>query len=81
VTQYGWSGLDIAGTAVLDRIVVNNAGQQGAAIIARQPITLTNSTISNCSTWGLKKPATDTTDYTQTNTFTNVVSGNVGDLP
>ncbi len=56
----------------LDYTVIDHAGGGGvlnSAITAKTPIQLSNSTISNSATWGLKKADTDPTDYLTGNTF------------
>jgi hypothetical protein len=84
-----WSGLffDTGSSATLDYVTVAGAGREvyayehGANIATRVPITLTRSSLINSQRWGLKKAASDTNDYTATNTFSNNLSGNITDLP
>jgi len=80
-----WGGVsaELGATVQLDHAVIDHAGGGGAldgAIIAKTPIQLTNSTISNSASWGLKKADTDLTDYLTGNTFAGNVSGDVTDL-
>jgi hypothetical protein len=68
--------------AVLDFAIVDMAGTgQGANITALTPFTLTHSTVSNSSAWGLAKGATDLTDYLTGNIFLQNKAGDVHDLP
>lgn len=78
-----WGGLstEVGATAQLDYVVVDRAGANGSAISAGAPIGLTHSTISNSSSWGLKKSASDQTDYGANNAFLGNASGDVGTLP
>jgi len=80
-----WGGIsaELGATVQLDFSVIDHAGGGGvldSAITAKTPIQLSNSTISNSATWGLKKADTDPTDYLTGNTFEGNVSGNVTDI-
>ena len=80
-----WGGIyaDTGSTVQLDNTVVDRAGAgpNGSAVFAKSPIVLTHSTISNSSSWALKKAMTDLTDYLTGNSFQGNVLGNVTDLP
>jgi len=80
-----WAGIyaDSASSVQLDYAVVDRAGAgtSGSAIFAKAPIVLTNSRLSNSLSWGLKKAATDTTDYLIGNTFIGNADGNITTLP
>jgi len=80
-----WGGIyaDAGSTVRLDYALVDRAGAgtSGAAIFAKSPIVLTNSTISNSSSWALKKAATDAADYHVSNTFVGNLGGDITDLP
>jgi hypothetical protein len=84
-----WGGLYFAAgsTAILDYVTVSGGGDDTYAytypsnITAVGPITLTHSTISNSYGSGLRKSASDTTDYTVTNTFKNNASADIANLP
>ena len=80
-----WGGIsaELGAAVQLDYTVIDHAGGGGvlnSAITAKTPIQLSNSTISNSATWGLKKADTDPTDYLTGNTFEGNVSGNVTDI-
>lgn len=80
-----WGGIyaDTGSTVRLDYAVIDRAGAgtAGSALVAQSPIWLTHSTISNSSSWALKKAATDGTDYLSVNTFRANSFGNISDLP
>lgn len=84
-----WGGLYFAAgsTATLDYVTVTGGGDDTYAntypsnITAVGPIALTHSTISDSYGWGLRKSASDATDYTVTNTFENNASADIVNLP
>ena len=84
-----WVGIvaEAGSTTTLDYVTINGGGASGslastfASLTAKGPVSLTHSAISNSLGWGMKKAATDTTDYTIGNTFTNNLSGNITNLP
>lgn len=80
--NWGSISAELGASVQLDHAVVDRAGGGvlNGALIAVAPIQLTNSTISNSSTWGLKKVSTDSTDYLTGNTFLGNVSGDITDL-
>jgi len=79
-----WAGIyaDAGSTVQLDYTGVDRAGAgtSGCAILAKAPIVLTNSKLSNSLSWGLKKSVTDTTDYLIGNTFVGNVDGDITNL-
>src|SRR6185369_8774629 len=80
-----WGGISAAmkASVQLDYAVIDHAGGGGvvdSAITANVPIQLSNSTISNSASWGLKKAVGDGTDYLTGNTFAGNVSGNITEL-
>jgi hypothetical protein len=82
-TTGNWNGLiaESGASVVLDHTLIDSAGStDGANVIARGPLTITHSTISNSLGWGLQKDAADTTDYTVSNTFTGNATGDISNL-
>ncbi|HEX2669304.1 MAG TPA: hypothetical protein VHM25_00450 [Polyangiaceae bacterium] len=80
-----WGGItaELGATVQLVDVVIDHAGGGGvltSAISAKTPIQLSDSTISHSATWGLKKAASDLTDYLTGNTFEGNVSGDVTDF-
>jgi len=80
--HWGSISAELGASVLLDYAVIDRAGGGvlNGAVLAAAPIQLTHSTISNSSTWGLKKASTDSTDYLSGNTFAGNVSGDVTDL-
>jgi len=70
---------------VIDHAVIDKAGgrsppEENAALLLEAPIAITNSTISNSSSWGILHAAGDTTDYAESNTFIGNALGDIGEL-
>ena len=78
-----WAGIvaEAGSTLQLDYTVVRQAGSNGAGITANVPIQLNHSTILFSDGAGLKKAATDSTDYLTGNTFTSNAGADVVTLP
>jgi hypothetical protein len=78
-----WAGIVFTPSATadseLDYVTIANAGAAGSAALRlrREGISVTNTTIRSSAGAGIQKSDTDTTDYTPTNTFTDVAQGNV----
>jgi hypothetical protein len=72
-----WGGIRFPSTASttskLDYVQV-----KGAEVTLQAPITVTNSSFSKSPGYGILKNASNTMDYTLTNTFADNVTGNVG---
>jgi hypothetical protein len=54
---------------------------KAACLTLKMPVAVTNSTFSSCSGYGILKNVDDTSDYESSNSFANVASGKVGNLP
>ena len=78
-----WSGLttggELSSSSKFDFIDVRHAKAACLTLIA--PVAVTHSSFSDCSGYGILKNIDDTSDYSITNSFTNVVSGKIGNLP
>jgi hypothetical protein len=77
-----WNGITFSAsadaTSELEYVTIANAGKAGsAALVLDRAISVTNTTIDNSAGAGIEKTAGDATDYSVSNTFTNVAQGNV----
>jgi len=76
-------GVNVTTDSILDHVEIGHAGQ-GTGIVGNlrldSPITVTNSRFFDSAGFGIVKSSADVTDYTETNTFEGVLSGNVGTL-
>lgn len=75
-----WPGLTIGPSVLsstkLDYVEISHG--RSACLILNSAVSVTNSKFSNCTGYGILKRTAITTDYTATNTFSAVPSGNVG---
>jgi hypothetical protein len=77
-----WDGIvfneSATADSALDYVTIENAGLAGsAALRLERAIPVTNATIRSSAGAGIAKIAADATDYTATNTFTDVAQGSV----
>jgi hypothetical protein len=71
-----WAGLKISNAAA-DGCELSYVNLTNAGLTLAKAATVTNSSFKGSATFGITKPAGDMTDYTDTNTFSNNVMGNV----
>lgn len=76
-----WTGLLLGGAvsseSKFDYVEIGHAVN---GLRLAKPVPVTNSAFFECSEYGVLKDADDDTDYTETNTFTDMGQGNVGDI-